>query len=222
MTLRFLSVFAILATGAFGQTPPIKTQLLTLALDLPIENAFFLNDGKPQPFTADRSGLGDPLDYTGQRLLILRGNAEEFTAEPPLPPPLASVSLPEQSKLVLLVAGGTPDNKIKLSAYDVSAEGFRAGDYRVFNFSDKTVSLILGTSKFALKPDGDEIVSNPILREKVLDVVVQIAEVENGEAKRVYASAWGHQPVKRNFVFLFNGSHPSRPIAIRRFADYVK
>jgi hypothetical protein len=41
------------------------------------------------------------------------------------------------------------------------------------------------------------------------------------------AAAWGsrcpirgHQPVKRNDVFLFNGSHPTRPIAIRRFSDH--
>ena len=222
MTPRLFAVLTILATSAFGQAPSIKTRIVTLALDIPVENAFFLNAGKAQAFMADPSGLGEPLEYTGPRQFILRSSAEEFAAQPPLPSPLASVSLPEPSGLVMLVAGRAPDNKIKLSAYDVSAEGFHAGDYQVFNFSDKIVSLILGTSKFALKPGEDSRVSNPILRERVLDVVVQIAEIKDGEAKKVYASSWGHQPLKRNFVFLFNGSHPSRPIEIRRFADYAK
>ena len=90
----------------------------------------------------------------------------------------------------------------------------------MFNFSDKAVLLSLGKSKFALKPDEEKLVSDVALQEKALDVVVQIAQVENGELKRVYTSAWGHQPVKRNFVFLFNGRHPTRPIAIRRFSDH--
>jgi hypothetical protein len=218
MKIQLFLALAILATPALGQPPPIKTRILTISLDQPLENVFFLNAGKVEPFTSDRTGLGSPFDYTGTRELILRANADEFAAKPPVPPPLASVLLPAQAKLVLLVAGHT-DEKIKLTAYDVSSGAFRAGDYRVFNFSDKTVSLIFGRVKFALKPNEDKIVSDVALQDKALDVVVQIAQVENGEPKRVYNSAWGHQPVKRNFVFLFNGSHPTRPIAIRRFSD---
>lgn len=221
MLLRILSTLVLLAASASGQAPPVKTRILALALDREIEGAFFLSDGKPRPFSANRSGLGDPFDYSGESRFVLRAKAEEFAAKPPLPPPLGSVALPAASKLVLLVAGSAPDDKIRLSAYDVSADGFRAGDYRVFNFSNKSVSLMLGASKFALKPGQDETVSNSILREKALDVAIQIAEIKDGVAKRVYSSAWGHQPTKRNFVFLFNGSHPTRPIAIRRFADYT-
>ncbi len=160
--------------------------------------------------------------YTGPRQFVLRGSAEEFAAKPPLPEPLASAVLPERSNLVLLVADRSTDGKTKLTAYDVDAAGFKAGDYRVFNFSEKAVSLIFGRSKFALKPGEDRIVSDVALQDKALDVVVQIAQVEEGKLKRVYASAWGHQPVKRNYVFLFNGSHPTRPIAIRRFSDHPK
>lgn len=219
MKLQLFLALAILATPAFSQAPPFKTRILTISLDQELENAFFLNAGKVEPFTSDRSGLGSPFDYTGTQQLVLRSSADEFAAKPPLPPPLASVLLPAQAKLVLLVAGQTPENKVKLSAYDVSSGSFRAGDYRVFNFSQKTVSLIFGRSKFALKPGEDHIVTDVALQDKALDVVVQIAEVENGEPKRVYNSAWGHQPVKRSFVFLFDGNHPTRPIAIRRFSD---
>lgn len=214
-----LAILAIPALPAPGQTAPVKTRMLTLSLDQQLENVFFMNAGKVVPFNADRTGLGSPFDYTGTRQFILRASAEEFTTEPPLPPPLAAVPLPEGAKLVLLVCSRSPDDKIKLAAYDVSIDGFRAGDYKVFNFSRKTVSLIFGRSKFALKPGENKIVSDPALQNKALDVAVQIAQVEGGKPKRVYASAWGHQPVKRNYVFLFDGSHPTRPIAIRRFSD---
>ena len=219
MTLRFILALVILATPVHGQAPSFKTRIMTISLDQELENVWFLNVGKVEPLTSNRSGLGSPFDYTGPQELVLRANAAEFAAKPPVPPPLASVLLPARSKLVLLVSGHTPDDKLKLNAYDVSAGTFRAGDYRVFNFSKKTVSLIFGRTKFALKAGEDKIVSDAALQDKALDVVVQIAQVENGEPKRVYTSAWGHQPVKRNFVFLFDGSHPTRPIAIRRFSD---
>jgi hypothetical protein len=219
MNLRCILALAILAVPAFGQAPPFKTRLLTISTDEALENAFFMSAGKVEPFVTERSGLGSPFDYVGTRQFILRSTAEEFAAKPPLPAPLASVMLPEQAKMVLLVTARLPDDKIKLTAYDISSGAFRAGDYRVFNFSEKTVSLILGRAKFALRPNEDKIVSDAALQDKALDFVVQIAQVENGAPVRVYSSAWGHQPVKRNFVFLFNGSHPTRPIAIRRFSD---
>jgi hypothetical protein len=220
MNFRLILALAVFASPALGQSPPLKARILTIALDQPLENAFFLNAGKVEPFTSDRSGLGTPFEYTGPRELILRANAADFAAKPPVPAPLASVLLPTQAQLILLVSGRDSEGKLKLTAYDVSAGAFRAGDYRVFNFSEKVVSLILGRSKFALKPGEDFIVSDVALQDQALDVVVQIAQVENGAPKKVYASAWGHQPVKRNFVFLFNGSHPTRPIAIRRFSDH--
>jgi hypothetical protein len=219
MKLPLFFALAILATPALGQDPPFKTKILTLSLDKQLENVFFLNGGKVDPFISERSSLGSPFDYAGTRELVLRASVDEFAAKPPVPPPLGSVLLPAQAKLVLVVAGDAPEGKIKLTAFDVSSGSFRAGDYRVFNFSQKTVSLIFGRSKFALKPGEDFIVSDVALQDKALDVVVRIAQVDNGEPKPVYTSAWGHQPVKRNFVFLFDGSHPSRPIAIRRFSD---
>lgn len=217
MTLRFIPIFVILANCAFGQTKPLKTRILTLALDRKIE-AFFMNDGVVEPFTAKRSSLGSPFAYTGSSRFVLRAQKDHFSADPPLAP-LASVAMPKQSKLILLATQRTADQKIKLNAYDISAASFRPGDYRVFNFSDKRLLLIIGESKLAIKPGDDKIVSKMILHNKVLDLIIRIAEVKGGKPKQVYKSAWGHQPSKRHFVFLFNGSHPTRPIAIRRFAD---
>lgn len=223
MTFRllfFLPFLTVPSLPASGQTPEIKTQIVTLSLDKEVEEVFYLNDGKALPFHSKRSGFGEPMPYTGPQQFALRGSAGEFAAKPPLPAPLASVLLPAQAKTVLLVTSHTPEDKIKLEAYNISAANFRAGDYRVFNFSEKSVLLILGKAKFGLKPGEDFIVSDTGLQEKPLDVVVQLAQIDDGEPKRVYASVWGHQPTKRNYVFLFKGSHATRPIGIRRFADY--
>jgi hypothetical protein len=221
MTLRLLTVLSVLASSLFAQNEPLKTRMFSLSLDDGIEDVFFLNEGKPQAFKAELSGLGEPFAYNGPALFALRASAAEFSAEPPLPAPLASVALPAKAKLVLLIGQHDADKKIKLNAYDVSPDGFRAGDYRIFNFSDKTLSLILGESKFALKPSEEKTVSNPVLRDKVLDVMIQIAEVKDGKPKRIYASAWGHRPGKRHFVFLFNGTSRAYPVAVRRYSDYI-
>lgn len=221
MTLRLLTVLAMLPASSFAGNEMMQTRMFTLSLDDSIEDVFFLNEGKPQPFKAELSGLGEPFAYTGPALFALRAKPGDFAAEPPLPAPLASVELPSKSKLVLLIGKHDADKKIKLNAYDVSPDGFRAGDYRIFNFSDKTLSLILGESKFALRAGEEKTVSNPVLRDKVLDVIIQIAEVKDGKPKRVYGSAWGHRPTKRHFVFLFNGNHRAYPVAVRRYSDYV-
>ena len=222
MNFRLLIVLFILPLTSFAQNEPMKTRMFTLSLDDGIQDVFFLNDGKPQAFKAELSGLGEPFAYIGPGLFTLRAKAEDFAAKPPLPEPLASVQLPANAKLVMLIGQHDADKKIKLNAYDVSQDGFRPGDYRVFNFSDKTLSLILGDSKFALRPREEKTVSNPILRDKVLDVVIQIAELKDGKPRRVYSSAWGHRPRKRHYVFLFNGSHRSNPVATRRYSDYVE
>lgn len=220
MTFRLILLLAILAGHAPGQAPPHKTRILTLSLDQTIEDVFFINDGQVQPFHAERGGLGAPVAYSGPRGFVLRATAAEFSAPPPAPPPLASVLLPSNSNLVLLVGGRAANGKIRLAAYDLSSSGFRAGDYRVFNFSEKAVSVILGKLRFALTPGTDRIVSDASWQAAATDVPIQMAHIENGKPRRVYSSVWGHQPVKRNLVFLFNGSHHTRPVSIRRFSDY--
>ena len=220
MNLRPLLIVAALATPALGQSPAVKTSLLTLSLDSKIEDAFFNNGGEVQPFQADRTGFGATVKYVGPRQFILRGSAEEFAEPPPGPPPLSAVLLPEKASMVLLVGGRAGEDQLKLAAYDISPGDFRAGDYRLFNFSNEALSVVIGTHKFALQPGADRIVSQASWREKIADIPVRIASMEDGKPRQVYASIWGHQSVKRNYIFLLNGSHPTRPVGIRRFSDY--
>lgn len=216
--LFLLSTLALLAPTALCQAQAYKTKIITLSLSVDTPQAYFMSDGKAEPYAAERSGLGNPLPYSGSSDFILRSSPEEFAAKPPLPAPLASVRLPQNAALVLIVSSAS-DKELKLKAYDISTQGFGAGDYRFFNFTDKDTVILMGKSRIALKAGADRIVTNAVAKDKATDITIQIAHIEGGEATRVYASSWGYQPVKRHFVLLFNGSHPSRPVAIRRYSD---
>jgi len=220
MIIRFLLLLAALATQAPAQAVPLRTRILTLSLDARIENVFFQSGGEVHPFEADRSGFGEPLKYVGTQRFIVRASAEEFAVPSPAPPPLASVMLPEKARLVLLVGARAAEDKLKLAAYDISPDGFQAGDYHLFNFSTRALSVIFDTHKFVLQPGADRLVSEASWRSGAADIPIRIAHLENGKPRRVFASVWGHQSVKRNYVFFFNGSHPTRPVGIRRFSDY--
>lgn len=41
----------------------------------------------------------------------------------------------------------------------------------------------------------------------------------NNKPRLVYSSVWGHRPGRRNFIFMFDGHHPSKPINFCRFFD---
>jgi hypothetical protein len=220
MRLHILPLIMLLAASASAQQQQMKTRLMTLSLDRHVESLYFLNGGKAQPFTAERSGLGEPFAYTGTPRFILRAKPEDFSSPPPLPPPVASVDLPQQARMVMLVAGTGSGGKLKLAAYDISPGRFQAGDYRVFNFSTKNLAMMIGQNRFALRPGQDTIVSNSMLRDRVLDVFVRIAEERDGGMKKVYSSAWGHKPSKHHYVFLFNGSEDASPVEIRRYSTY--
>lgn len=220
MMLRPILFLLALVTLVPAQSPVLQTRLLTLALDGKIESAFFQNGGEIQPFEAERANLGVPQKYVGPRQLTLRSSREEFAMPPPVQVPLATVLLPERAAMVLLICAKTKDEKLKLAAYDISPVGFRAGDYRLFNFSNEPLSVIMGAHKFALQPGMDRLITQTSSQGQTPDIPIRIARMDHGKPIEVYSSVWGHQAVKRNYVFLFAGSHPTRPVGIRRFADY--
>jgi len=221
MIARALLVIALLspALRAQEQEPQITTEFLTIALDEPVADLFFKSGETVSPFEANQTGLGQPVAYKGPRRFALRTSAAEFSLKPPLPPPAASVMLPAPADRVLLACVKSGDHPLRIAAYDISSTGSKAGDYRFFNFCSRTLSLIIGGEKFTLAPGKDRIASNQAWREAVLDLPMQVATVEDGKAKLVYSSVWGHRPGRRNFIFMFDGKHPSKPVAISRFFD---
>lgn len=219
MIHRISLLCALLTICAPAQETPVKTELLTIALDEAVDGLFY-HDGKAvTPFQANITGLSQPVTYAGFRRFVLRTTEAEFTAKPPLPPPAAFVDLPLNATRVLLCCLKSGDAPLKIVAYDISSTGSRAGDYRFFNFSKQALSVKLGEKAFALESKLDKNLSDPSWQEEVLDLPMQVATVQDQKAKLVYSSVWGHRPGRRNFIFMFDGSHPSKPINICRFFD---
>lgn len=221
MIPRTLLLIALLCSHSAGQEqePTITTEFLTIALDAPVSDLFYKNAESVSRFEANLTGLGQPNPYKGPRRFVLRTSAAEFSLKPPLPPPAASVMLPATADRVLLACVQSTEGPLRIAAYDISSSGSKAGDYRFFNFGTKTLSLIIGGEKFTLNPGKDRVVSSQAWRESVLDLPMQVAKIEENKAKLAYSSVWGHRPGRRNFIFMFDGRHPSKPVAISRFFD---
>lgn len=216
---RIALLFGILTLSAFSQEVMVHTEIITIALDEAVDELYF-SDGKAiKPFTANITGLSQPTAYNGTQKFILRTTPEEFSAKPPLPQPAASVTLPLNADRVLLCCLKSGDAPLKIVAYNITSADSSAGDYRFFNFSAQPLSVILGEKSFALQPKLDKIVSDRSWRQDVLDLPMQVAVVENQKPRLVYSSIWGHRPGRRNFIFMFEGRHATKPISICRFFD---
>lgn len=219
MIHRIALLFGLLTISSLAQEATIKTEILTIALNEAVDGLFFHNGKTVVPFQANITGLSQPATYVGSRRFILRATETEFTAKPPLPPPAAFVDLPLNVTRVLLCCLKSENAALKIVAYDISSTGSRAGDYRFFNFSKQALSVNLGDKSFALGSTLDKNLSNQSWQDEVLDIPIQVATVRDRKAQLVYSSVWGHRPGRRNFVFMFDGSHPSKPINICRFFD---
>jgi hypothetical protein len=220
MIHRIALLFGLLTVSSLAQgPPPIQTEILTIALDEAVDGLFFYDSKAVVPFQANITGLSQPVTYIGPRRFVLRASAAEFAAKPPLPEPAAFVDLPPNANRVLLCCLKSENTALKIVAYDISSTGSRAGDYRFFNFSKQALSVNLGDKSFALDSKLDKNVSDQSWQNDVLDLPMQVATVVDRKAQLVYSSVWGHRPGRRNFVFMFDGSHPSKPISICRFFD---
>lgn len=219
MIHRIALLSGLLTISSLAQETPIKTEILTIALDEAVDGLFFYDGKAVVPFQANITGLSQPVAYEGSRHFILRATEDEFTAKPPLPPPAAMVDLPPNVTRVLLCCLKSESTPLKIVAYDISSTGSRAGDYRFFNFSKQTLSVKLGDKSFALESKLDKNISDRSWQDEVLDLPMQVATVDGRKAQLVYSSVWGHRPGRRNFIFMFDGSHPSKPISICRFFD---
>lgn len=214
--ILLLSFFSLPLSGVAAQD--IRTNLMAISLDHIEEELFCLNDGNPQLFVSSRSGMGRPFEYRGPRQFVLRAKPDDFSRSP-TPAPVASVNLPMNVDTVLLVSGKRPDGKLDLRAFDIASGSFKAGDYKFFNFSTQDLVMMMGKQQFGIRAGDEKIIADSSMRQDVIDITIRIGKIEDGQAKQIYASTWGHQPVKRNFIFLFDGRHPTSPVAIRRYSD---
>ena len=217
-----VGILALCDPSLAQQAPAIKTNLLTYApAGLPADyKAFYKTAEMINPFNASASNLGTPVLYTGPRSFILRSTKEEFSLpedQLKLTPPLASVTLPPNADTVLLICATDPAGKTRLIAYDVSSETLTRGSYRVFNFSSKSLSIILGDQRFTVSSKSDKAVSDPNWQKETLALTLQIATITDNKAKLVYSNFWEHYPQRRSLMFLFDGHHVSDPVIFSSF-----
>lgn len=216
------AVFALCATS-HGQEPALlKTNLLTYApAGMPAGfAAFYQTSSQIHPFNASAGSLGTPVLYNGSQRFAIRSSAEEFA----LPakqlaeiPPLATVNLPPNADTVLILCVPESAGKVRLIAYDVSSSTLRRGSYRVFNFSTKSLSVIMDKQRFTVSPKSDQAVDDPGWHDKTIAMPLQIATVTDKKAKLVYSNFWEHYPQRRSLLFLFDGRHVSDPVIFSSF-----
>ncbi len=215
ITILLLTV----SSAVFAQEEKVKTEIVTIALDEFIDGKFFHNGKDIVDFSANPTAIGEVMTYEGSPRLVIRHTQAEFTQKDTLPAPAAWVDLPANTNRVLLACLKSKDKPLKIVAYDIGSAKLALGDYRVFNFSRSTVSLILGTEKRAVNSGSNEIVSNAKWAKNVMELDVMIAMVKDNKAKPVYSSQWGHRPGRRNYIFVFDGPFEYKPLHICRFYD---
>jgi hypothetical protein len=221
-SLLFLLLFLPLALNAQNQPPLITTRILTYApAGLPDSfKTFYRTGNEIELFTASAGTLGLPINYTGPQTFALYASKTDM-----LPPaegqkpksPVATVTLPANSDVVLILCTRTADGKVGLVAFNITSNELKPGDYRVFNFSKSTTSIILGEQRFALAPGKDSMVRDSSWHSEVIALPIKIATVVEGKPKLAFSSLREHFPQRRNLMFLFDGRHPSRPITFVTF-----
>lgn len=223
--IRNLATLLLLATASLapGQSAPVSTRILTYApAGLPESfQSYYRTGQKVEPFRASAGTLGLPIEYQGPPTFALYGSKAdlEAPADGSKPrPPLAVTNLPAGSDCVLLVCTRTAGDKVGLKAYDIRSQELKSGDYRVFNFSNITISAVLGGNRFALKPGKDTFVRDPKWHGETMAFPIQIAAVANGKPKLVFSTFWEHYPQRRSLLFLFDGKHASEPVIFAHFS----
>jgi hypothetical protein len=194
---------------------------MPLAIHQPLQGLFFRNGDHAVALEGSLVGLGIPIPYRGPQRLLLYETAAASMENPPSMPPKLFVDLPADADRVLLLAFHPEGQPLRLVAYGVPSDGLRPGDYRFFNFSKQDVAVRLGEMQFHLPRGADHIVSNRDWQGEYPDLNIQLAADYQGSPKLVFSSVWGHHPEHRSFVFLFDGSHPSMPIVMRKMSDQL-
>ncbi|MBX3739591.1 MAG: hypothetical protein KF712_01265 [Akkermansiaceae bacterium] len=221
MIRNFMILLGLLACTAAAQEK-FQTTLITYALGAPPGGfkAFFKNGEEIQPFGANGSGLSAPIKYSGARRFEIRATEDAF-APPPAgqqaPPPLALVDLPQGVDNVLLIAADAGQGKIRLLAYDVSANALKGGDYKVFNFSRSAIEMRLGKKTLTLRPAQNEIMSDGSYQDpknKGMELVVHRYDGAVRNPTPVKQTLWEHFNTKRCVMFLFDGKHKGEGIGI--------
>lgn len=216
----------LLSQAATAQ--PVRTELLTLAFNGSLPGYYYKSGGQVLKLTASAQGISAPVFYQGPPLISLYEKESDLAPHKEgeeKPEPVLRVKLPPGNDRVLLVFAytGTQKRIPGATAYGISMQSMKEGDYRIFNFSKQSIYAILNDKKTKVAPGKQSNVSDASWKREILDMKVAFGlQAPDQKARSVYSSVWGHRPVRRNFIFIFDRPDKFRPLDIRMFYDVPK
>lgn len=215
-------------TSIRAQDEVITTEFVTLAFNGSVPGYYYRNGKEVMKLGAARQGISAPTYYRGSRLLSLYANEADLAPRKPgeaVSKPVLQAHLPLNHDRILLIFSFTKNKKERiprLQALGISTKEMKEGDYRVFNLSKQTVYAILNDKKATIQPGKPINLSSSSWRSDTLDMNVKFGLKDGGKLRSVYSSVWGHRPVRRMFLFIFDRPDKFRPLDIRMFYDVPK
>ncbi len=221
-SIALMFVMIPLALHAQSPSARVSTHILTFAPSSLPETfqPHYRTTGGIEQFATSVGTLGLPAPYAGPQEFALYGSKEDAEAAAggrKSIVPIATVSLPEKCDLVLIICNRSADEKVSLAAYNLDSKDLKSGDYRIFNFSKSTVTMNLGDQNLELASGKDSMSTDPKWHAEALALPMKISTIINGKTRPVYSSLREHSPQDRTLMFLFDGTHPSRPITFTTF-----
>jgi hypothetical protein len=223
---RYLPLLLSLLSGGclFGQTDGSEVQLRfrALALNHPVTSGIFLKPEGGTPLRIYSNSRTDWTSYSGPNPITFYAEVKTEGA-PSVRVPIATFDASEapESPLLIFSKQNAEDRSYRINAVNDSLQHSPAGSYRLFNFTEKQIAGVIDDQRFLLSPRSTAYaqVENP----KDFEVTVQLAERDEGQAKRLYASSWTFSENFRYLVFILPSDDRTRGnIDIRLIPDLLE
>lgn len=211
--------------GAQEATHPIRTEFVTLSVTSGVPAYYYRDKDRITKLEVSAHGTGTPVAYRGPAVLALYERPEDLAPrerDQPIPKPALHVTLPNGEDRILLIfskTGTGPEAKILSRALGISTQKMKPGDYQVFNFSNTKAFILMNKVKVTVEPGKHSYLSSADWKSEIIDIEIKIGVNDDKGLRRVYSSVWGHMPVRRNFLFLFDRNDRYNPFQIRRHHD---
>jgi hypothetical protein len=223
-----VSLSLAVSIAGLTRADEVTTEFVTLGLGGGVPTYYYRDNKEIIKLEVTAQGIGAPVTYRGPALLSLYDNPAALAprdSNEPEPVPVLQAKLPVGEDRILLVfsaAQTAKGSESKLHALGISTLKMKQGDYRVFNFSRKSVYAIMDSKKAVIQPGKPFDLSSSVWRSRTLDMEVKIGLNEGDGLRQVYSSVWGHRPTRRTFLFVFDRPDEFRPLEIRRYHDVPK
>lgn len=220
LSLIFATALSIYAQPAQPATTRTDLMPVSMSGDLTLYYAHKKQVTKLEVFS---SAMGTPVFYQGSTALrfyasekdlqAVLGGSEEVK-------PLITVSLDKAARRTLLVFVPAAAKTWQCRAFPIEDDRLGAGEYRVYNFSNKKAAGLMGDTKFVIDPGGHHDVRGTTWRDRDGDLGVQFGYLDaKGQATMTYSSIWGHAKLARQFLFLVSNPQDPTSLDLRKFHD---